>query len=217
MTELRRPTTRSSGELTALTPTHLAHLRMAAIDGAERAAVALERLAGVGVSIRVRTVSVARTAELSTMVGDVQAPAAAVTTQLLGHLAGRSVLVLPQYTALRLAELLLHRPVASLDTAGALERSAIREVATVLSSSSLAAIGDALGQILLPSPPSLALDRAHVLVASASAEGRGDREFVLCVDLDAELAPAPERLRALLLLIPDLSSARVMVRALRGR
>src|SRR6478736_8263774 len=82
-------------------------------------------------------------------------PVAAVLMHMLGDLTGRTLLVFPRRTALRLAELLLHRRETTEDFSD-MQQSAIKEAGNILSSAYMNALSDFMAMILPPSPPPLA-------------------------------------------------------------
>src|SRR6476619_7190197 len=82
-------------------------LREVANIGAGHAATALSQMIGETIMITVPTITVARLEEVPVQMSDPDEPVAAVLMHMLGDLTGRTLLVLPKRTALRLASRLL--------------------------------------------------------------------------------------------------------------
>src|SRR5918999_1705114 len=96
----------------------------------------------------------------------------------LDDLPGRTLLVFPQPTAVRLAELMLRRPVGSSRGLGELEQSAIKEAGNILSGQYMNALSEFMGLMLLPSPPSLAVDMSSAVLTTAHLQFASDREVL---------------------------------------
>ncbi len=78
--------------------------------------------------------------------------------------------------------------------------SALREVGNILASHALSALGDALGEIVLPSVPMLALRDAPAALAEVVAARDAERP---ALRIEVELCDRDRRLRVLLLYVPD--------------
>jgi chemotaxis protein CheC len=134
---------------------------------------------------------------------------------MLGDLSGRTLLVFPKPTVMRLAELMLRRPVGSSTALGEMETSAIKEAGNILSGAYMNALSDFLGMLLLPSPPSLVVDMSAAVLTSAYAQFASDPDCVLCVESEFMLTDLGQSLRGFFLLLPEPASLQVMLRALR--
>lgn len=201
--------------IAALSPLHLDALREVANIGAGHAATALSTMTGNTIMITVPTVTIARIEELPPQFAEPEEPVAGVLMGILGDLSGRTLLVFPQRTAGRVAELMLGRPTGSDGTFGALEASAIKEAGNILSGAYLNALSEFMGMILLPSPPSLAVDAAAAVISTAYLQFSADRDFVFCVESEFVMQDSGERLRGWFLLMPDVGSLHAMLRAIR--
>ena len=133
---------------------------------------------------------------------------------MLGDLTGRTLLVFPRDVAIRLAEMLLRRPVQSSNDLGELEQSAIKEAGNILSSAYMNALSDFMGMMLLPSPPSLAVDMSSAVLTTAYLQFGSDRDYVFCVESEFYMQGA-EPLRGFFLLLPDGPSLTAILRAVR--
>jgi chemotaxis protein CheC len=190
-------------------------LRETANIGAGHAATALSQMTGHTIMIKVPAISVSSMEEMPAQFSPDEEPVAAVLMHMLGDLSGRTLLVFPRPTVMRLAELMLRRPVGSSIALGELETSAIKEAGNILSGAYMNALSEFLGMILLPSPPSLALDDAVAVVSTAYLQFSDDRDYAFCVESEFFMQDVGERLRGYFLLMPDLSSLHAMLRAIR--
>jgi chemotaxis protein CheC len=190
-------------------------LRETANIGAGHAATALSQLTGTVIMIKVPSITVASLEELPSQFTPAEEPVAAILMHMLGDLTGRTMLVFPKPTVMRLAELMLRRPVGSSTAFSELETSAIKEAGNILSGAYMNALSDFLGMLLLPSPPSLVIDMSSAVLASAAGGAVADPDAILCVESEFQLMETQQSLRGFFLLLPDPASLQVMLRALR--
>ncbi|WP_411279960.1 chemotaxis protein CheC [Gemmatimonas sp.] len=190
-------------------------LRETANIGAGHAATALSQMTGSTIMIKVPNITVASMEELPSQFRPEEEPVAAVLMHMLGDLSGRTMLVFPKPTVMRLAELMLRRPVGSSTAFSELETSAIKEAGNILSGAYMNALSDFLGMLLLPSPPSLVIDMSTAVLTSAIGEFAPDPDAILCVESEFQLMEMQQTLRGFFLLLPDPASLQVMLRALR--
>lgn len=190
-------------------------LRETANIGAGHAATALSQMTGSTIMIKVPAISVASIEELPVLFSPDEEPVAAVIMQMLGDLTGRTLLVFPKPTVMRLAELMLRRPIGSSVAFSELETSAIKELGNILSGAYMNALSDFLGMLLLPSPPTLVIDLSTAVLTSAFGEFAADPDAVLCVESEFLVTDMDQTLRGFFLMLPDPASLQVMLRALR--
>ena len=190
-------------------------LRETANIGAGPAATALSQMTGTTIMIKVPAISVASMEDMPAQFSPDEEPVAAVLMHMLGDLSGRTLLVFPRPTVMRLAELMLRRPVGSSLALGELESSAIKEAGNILSGAYMNALSDFLGMLLLPSPPTLVIDMSTAVLTSAFGEFAPDPDAILCVESEFILTELQHTLRGFFLLLPDPASLQVMLRALR--
>jgi chemotaxis protein CheC len=202
-------------DLMSLKPVQIDALREVANIGAGHAATALSQMTGQRIMISVPRISVTPLEEVPPHIGSPEEPVAAVLMNMLGDLTGRTLLVFPQPTAMRLAELLLRRPAGSIQHLGELEQSAIKEAGNILSGAYMNALSDFMGLMLLPSPPSLAIDMSRAVLTTAYLQFGDDPNFVFCVETEFFMRDANERLRGFFVLLPDLASLNAILRAVR--
>lgn len=199
----------------ALKSIQLDALREIANIGAGHAATALSQMTGSTIMIKVPAISVASIEDLPAQFAPHEEPVAAVMMHMLGDLSGRTLLVFPKPTVMRLAELMLRRPVGTSVAFSELESSAIKETGNILSGAYMNALSDFLGMLLLPSPPTLVIDMSTAVLASAFGEFATDPDSVLCVESEFLLRETDQTLRGFFLLLPDPASLQVMLRAIR--
>ena len=202
-------------DIRSLSPKQLDALREVANMGAGHAATALSTMTGQTIMISVPTLNIARLEDVPPQISGPEEPVAAVMMHMLGDLTGRTLLVFPKPTAVRLAELMLRRPAGSSTDLGELEQSAIREAGNILSGAYMNALSDFMGMMLLPSPPSLAIDMSSAVMSTAYLQFGTDKDYVFCVESEFHMKDISEQLRGFFLLLPDFASLQAILRAVR--
>ena len=188
-------------------------LREVANIGAGHAATALSQMTGHTIMISVPQINIAPLEDIPNQVGIDEEPVAAVLMKILGDLTGLALLVFPQPTAQRVAGLMMKRD--EVTTLGELEQSALREAGNILSAAYLNALSEFMGMILLPSPPTLAIDMSDAVMSSTFVEMAQGADYVFCVETEFRLTELNESLRGFFLLMPDVGSLTAMLRAIR--
>ena len=183
--------------------------------GAGHAATALSQMTGGTIMISVPRINIAKLEEIPPQITAPEEPVAAVLMQMLGDLTGRTLLVFPRPTAMRLSELMLRRPQGSSTGLGELEQSAIKEAGNILSGAYMNALSDFMGMMLLPSPPSLAVDMSQAVLSTAYVQFGSDRDYVFCVESEFYMKEVDEHLRGFFLLLPDMPSLQAILRAVK--
>ena len=189
-------------------------LREVANIGAGHAATALSQMVGETIMISVPTINVSRLEDIPPQVAAPDEPVAAVLMHMLGDLTGRTLLVFPRRTAIRLAELLLRRQNPQEDFSE-MQQSAIKEAGNILSSAYMNALSDFMGMMLLPSPPSLAIDMSTAVLSTAYLQFGTDKDYVFCVESEFIMGGRDERMRGFFLLLPDPASLQAILKAVR--
>ncbi|HEX2718448.1 MAG TPA: chemotaxis protein CheC [Gemmatimonadaceae bacterium] len=202
-------------DIRSLKAIQLDALREVANIGAGHAATALSQMTGGTIMISVPTINIARLEEVPPQVSGPEEPVAAVLMHMLGDLTGRTLLVFPKPTAIRLSEMMLRRAQGSSTDLGELEQSAIKEAGNILSGAYMNALSDFMGLMLLPSPPSLAVDMSDAVLTTAYLQFGTDRDYVFCVESEFHLQDIGERLRGFFLLLPDYASLQAILKAVR--
>ena len=202
-------------DLRSLNARQIDALREVANMGAGHAATALSQMTGSTIMISVPTVNIARLEDVQPQITGPEEPVAAVLMNMLGDLTGRTLLVFPQPTAMRLSELMLRRPQGSSKHFGELEQSAIKEAGNILSGAYMNALSDFMGLMLLPSPPSLAIDMSSAVMTTAYLQFGSDKDYVFCVESEFYMQDLGEYLRGFFLLLPDFASLQAILRAVK--
>ena len=202
-------------DIRSLKAIQLDALKEVANIGAGHAATALSQMIGGTIMISVPTINISRLEDIPPQVAEPDEPVAAVLMHMLGDLTGRTLLVFPKPTAVRLAELMLRRPAGSSQELGEMEQSAIKEAGNILSSAYMNALSDFMGMMLLPSPPSLAVDMSTAVLTTAYLQFGSDRDYVFCVESEFYMTDVDEKLRGFFLLLPDPASLQAILRAVR--
>ena len=202
-------------DLRNLQPVQIDALREVANMGAGHAATALSQMTGSTIMISVPRINIARLEDIPPQIASPEEPVAAVLMHMLGDLTGRTLLVFPRPTAMRLSELMLRRPAGSSKGLGELEQSAIKEAGNILSGAYMNALSDFMGMMLLPSPPSLAVDMSQAVLSTAYVQFGSDRDYVFCVESEFYMKDIDEHLRGFFLLLPDMPSLQAILRAVK--
>jgi chemotaxis protein CheC len=77
------------------------------------------------------------------------------------------------------------------------------------------ALSDFMGLMLLPSPPSLAIDMSRAVLSTAYLQFGADYDYVFCVETEFHVHESGKKLRGFFLLLPDPPSLRALLRAVR--
>ena len=189
-------------------------LREVANIGAGHAATALSQMVGETIMITVPTINISRLEEVPVQMTDPDEPVAAVLMHMMGDLTGRTLLVFPKRTAVRLASRLLKEK-QNEHALTEMGQSAIKEVGNILSSAYMNALSDFMGMLLLPSPPSLAVDMSEAVLTTTYLQFGTDRDYVVCVESEFVIDDSHETLRGFFLLLPDAASLTAILKAVR--
>ena len=203
-------------DLRALRAVQLDALREVANIGAGHAATALSQMTSNTIMITVPTITIAALEDVPQRIMPDEEPIVAVLMQMMGDLTGRTLLVFPHPTAIRLAQLMLRRPNNPAAPFGELEQSAIKEAGNILSGAYMNALSEFMGLMLLPSPPSLAIDMSTAVLNTAYLQFGTERDMVVAVETQFFLQGEGEELRGFFLLLPDAASLQVILRAVRA-
>lgn len=202
-------------EIRNLSARQLDALREVANIGAGHAATALSLMTGQTIMISVPRLVVSAVNEIPNHVAEREEPVAAVLLRMLGDLTGLTLLVLPRATALRVAEMMAHKPEGTFTEMGEYEQSAIREAGNILSSAYLNALAEFMGMILLPSPPLLTVDMSDAILTSTYLESSQETDLVFVVESEFYLTEINEQLRGFFFLLPDKASLDQILKAVR--
>jgi chemotaxis protein CheC len=190
-------------------------LREVANIGAGHAATALSQMVDCRVMISVPKITVAALEHLPNLHGNADDDVAAVLMHMLGDLTGRTLLLLPKDNARLLCDLLLRQEPGTTESFEELQRSALKEAGNILAGAHMGALSDFMGMMLLPSVPSLVVDRAGVVLTTTQLGFGRSQDCVFCVETDFNFEQADQSLKGHFLLFPDESSLRAILEAIR--
>ena len=184
--------------------------------GAGSAATSLSQmLGGERVSVEVPSVETVATSKVGDRLGEARV-VCAVGFGISGGLQAHLLMVLDQYSAHRLAAVLLGRPVPDSDEGGALdpaERSALDETGNIVASSFVSSLGKMTNRRIMPSVPYSGVDKAGPALDSILQRAGAEKsdEAIVC---RTDFATRGTRTAGHLLLLPDHRSLDEILRAL---
>jgi len=191
-------------------------LREVANIGAGHAATALSQMTNRTIMIAVPEVNVRPLEEVTDLVGRPDEVVAAVLMHMMGDLTGRTLVLFPEGSARTLCDILLRRSAGTTGEFGAMEQSGLKEAGNILASAYMNALSDFMGMMLIPSPPSLAVDMSTAVLTTAYLQFGNDKDFVFCVETDFLMDGEDDaHLRGYFLLLPDSASLHAILKAVR--
>jgi chemotaxis protein CheC len=189
-------------------------LREVANIGAGHAATALSQMTNSRIMVNVPRLQVARLEDVPELIGEPDDVVTAVLMHLLGDITGRTLLIFPRDSAVRLAEILLHRERDREREFGELEQSAVKEAGNILCAAYVNALSEFMGMMILPSVPSLATDQCAAVLTTAYSDYGSDRDYVFSIETRFSMDGA-EPVEGHFLLLPDFQSLQAILRAVR--
>ncbi len=189
-------------------------LREVANMGAGHAATALSQMTKSRIMITVPQLQVAPLEDVPELLSGSEEVVAAVLMHMLGDLTGRTLLIFPRTSAMRLSEILLHRPPGNSHVFGELEQSAIKEAGNILSAAYMNALSDFMGMMLLPSVPSLVIDLAGAVLTTAYTNFGHERDYVFCIQTEFKMEEETS-VQGHFLLLPDVESLQIILEHIR--
>lgn len=201
-------------DINGLEELQLDALREVANIGAGHAATALSQMTNNRIMIDVPRLQLAPLEGVPEIVCQTESVVAAVLMHVLGDITGRALLVLPRDSAIRLAEILLRREPGSLRVFGELEQSSIKEAGNILCAAYVNALSDFMGMMIIPSVPGLVIDLCGAVLTTAYTDLASDRDVVFSIETRFDMGSG-EGVSGHFLLMPDLASLQVILRAVR--
>jgi len=192
-------------------------LKEVANIGAGHAATALNQLTNRRVMIDVPNVKICPIEEAAAAVGNEQGIVAAVLMQVFGDLTGRSLMMFDKSCAMQLVDMLLGREAGVTRILGDIERSTLKETANILTGAYLNGLSSLLGLMLIPSVPSLAVDVCSAVLSTSYLNFGSERGVVIVLDTRFRFDPGEMGMSGHFVLLPDASSLKVILRAVRVR
>jgi len=203
-----------------LDPTTLHEIQLDALCevanmGAGHAATALSQMTQSRIMVSVPHLQIVRLDEVPHLLANAEQMVAAVSMHMLGDLTGRTLLVFPRNSALRLSEILLRRASGGSAVLGELEQSAIKEAGNILCSAYMNALADFMGMVLLPSVPALVLDICAAVMTGPQLASTSERDWVFSIETQFLMDDGDDAVDGHFLLMPDLVSLEKILRAVR--
>ena len=190
-------------------------LKEVANVGAGHAATALSQLTNRRIMIDVPNVQIRPIEEAASAVINGDGVVAAILMHVLGDLTGRSLMLFDKDCALNLADMLLNRDPGTTKVFGEMEQSSLKETANILTGAYLNGLSDLLGLMLIPSVPSLAIDLCAAVLSTTYLNFGHDPSYVIILDTRFRFEPGAESMAGHFVLLPDPSSLRVILKAVR--
>lgn len=197
-----------------LSPLQADVLREVTNVGAGHAATALAQLAGVRISIDVPRIWSAPLDEIVAHTAGPGEEVVIVSMRVLGDIAGQIMFVMRKESAAGLLDILLSRPPGSDSVSSEMERSGLQETGNILASSFLNALARWLGKILLPSVPTVAIDRRDAVAGQVYQGNAAVLAAETMFALGQDGGPN-RRLQGVLVFLLEGSSLEAMLAALR--
>ena len=170
--------------------------------GAQNAAAALSTLLNQKVTINLPSILVVNLSNLQEHIDDTIA--AMVIFQIKGQVSagGSLVLHVPKPSILRLSHIMLGQPEDDREI-DEMDQSMLHEIGNIMMSSYLDACATLLSIILLPSPPSMAIDMAHAVLESIIATHEVEDNADQVLFFKTEMRCAEQEIDAELFLLPS--------------
>jgi chemotaxis protein CheC len=146
-----------------LSPVQLDVLREVANIGSGYAATSLSQLSGMKIMIDVPSIRFATVKDVACRIAGSNNRVVTLSMQMLGDLSGHTLFVLPERNACLLCDLLLHREQGTSGIHGEMEQSSLKETGNIMAGSFLNALSAVLGKMLMPSVPSVVIERSDII------------------------------------------------------
>ncbi len=171
-------------------------------EAVKKASDAVDRMSASAVRMDVISAGIAPTARLSEVAGNPEDLVVGVYITVSGDIPGHSLLVFPYESALHLVDLMTGQQSGVTKRLGEMEESVIQEVGNIVTGSYINAIADYYGHVLIPSPPSLAIDMTAAVIDSVLLNtGHFDEDTISIV---TRFAGSKKAIRGFFLYIPEI-------------
>jgi chemotaxis protein CheY-P-specific phosphatase CheC len=170
--------------------------------GAQKAAEVLSTLVNQEISIRVPSILMVDLSNLQEHIDD--SLAAMVVFQIRGQVSGGGSLVLhvPKPSILKLSNIMLGQPEGDRDI-DEMDMSMLHEIGNIMTSAYLDACATLLSIILIPSPPAMAIDMAHAVLATIIATHEMEDNADKVLFFKTEMTCSKQEIDAELFLLPS--------------
>ncbi len=178
----------------------LVALSVVADIGCQRASRGLSEMTGSPIQAKAAQVRRIPLASVPELVGGPEVIVTATYLKINGDVQGHMLLMLPLEDSCQLASMLLGEPVAMDPELPDMARSAMGEVGNLTGSFFLAALADATGMELSPSPPAVVVDMSGAVLDIVLADLAKESEDVLVID--TVFAQSEQLVNAVFLVLP---------------
>ncbi len=199
-------------DIKSLTPLQVDALKEVANIGGCHAATALSQLVHQKVMVHVPEVLLGPLEEVIYKVASPETVVTSILMYFLGDLTGRSLLIYPKEDSDALVELLM--PQSSDRDRKELTESLLKEVSNILSCSYMNTLGEFLDVLILPSVPGMVVDMVGAVLSSVVLEFGSEKDTIICLETQFAFSDDSRTMKAYFLLLPDVSSLRIMFKKL---
>lgn len=198
---------------------HIDVLREIGNIGAGNAATALAKLLNRKIDMDIPRVKIMDFREVSETLGGAELPVAGIMLKVTGDLTGNILFVLKQQAAVILVNMLMGKPLDSIDDTDEsyhefdeMEISALKEIGNILAGSYLSSLSTLTNLNIAPSVPDLAIDMAGAILSVPAIEFGKVGDTVLYIE--TEFTEGDKRVVGDFFLIPDVDTYSVLMNAL---
>lgn len=198
---------------------HIDVLREIGNIGAGNAATALAKLLNRKIDMDIPRVKIMDFREVSETLGGAELPVAGIMLKVTGDLTGNILFVLKQQAAAILVNMLMGKPLDSIDDTDEsyhefdeMEISALKEIGNILAGSYLSSLSTLTNLNIAPSVPDLAIDMAGAILSVPAIEFGKVGDTVLYIE--TEFTEGDKRVVGDFFLIPDVDTYSVLMNAL---
>ncbi len=198
---------------------HIDVLREIGNIGAGNAATALAKLLNRKIDMDIPRVKIMDFREVSETLGGAELPVAGIMLKVTGDLTGNILFVLKQQAAVILVNMLMGKPLDSIDDTDEsyhefdeMEISALKEIGNILAGSYLSSLSTLTNLNIAPSVPDLAIDMAGAILSVLAIEFGKVGDTVLYIE--TEFTEGDKRVVGDFFLIPDVDTYSVLMNAL---
>jgi len=197
-----------------LSPIHLDILKEIGTIGAGNAATSLSKMLSRRIDMKVPEVKIAEFKDVEDIMGGGETPVVGIYLEFKGDISGTVLLVLDIISAKRITALLLGNAGGSALHEGfsEIEASALEELGNILTAAYLGAISSFTGLAVKPSVPCFACDMLGAILSVPMIQFGQTSDKVMFIETD--LINGTERLRSHFIVIPDIESFTVILKAL---
>ncbi len=180
--------------------------------GAGNAVTSLAKMIDKKVDMAVPKVKIMGFDKVSQILGGEEIIVVGILLSVTGDLTGNMMFILDTHAARQLVNILLGNKDSSSTYFDELELSALKEIGNILTASYLSALAGLTNLHIMPSVPELAIDMAGAILSVPAIEFGKVGDSVLYIE--TEFSEGTTRVFGDFLLIPDVDSYEVLLRAL---